>query len=84
MQVPSVFQINCSLERFVHKKVKTIKLGLRIKVRKVTEPKHFERLAAHTHTAYEEPATIQHKCLVPIYLFPEMKLRILVISKTEL
>jgi hypothetical protein len=29
-------------------------------------------------------ARIQYKCLVPIYVFPEMKLRGLVISKTEL
>ncbi len=34
--------------------------------------------------AHEEPVRIQYKCLVPIYVFPEMKLRGLVISKTEL
>jgi hypothetical protein len=28
--------------------------------------------------------SIQYKCLVPIYVFPEMKLRGLLISKTEL
>jgi hypothetical protein len=35
------------------------------------------------HTANERPVRIQYKCLVPIYVFPEMKLRGLVISKTE-
>jgi hypothetical protein len=32
----------------------------------------------------EGPVRIQYKCLVPIYVFPEMKLRSLDISKTEL
>jgi hypothetical protein len=32
----------------------------------------------------EGPVRIQYKCLVPIYVFPEMKLRGLVIPKTEL
>ncbi len=36
------------------------------------------------YTANERPARIQNKCVVPIYVFPEMKLRSLVISKTEL
>jgi hypothetical protein len=35
------------------------------------------------HTANEDPVRI-NKCLVPIYVFPEMKLCCLVISKTEL
>jgi hypothetical protein len=35
-------------------------------------------------TAYEGLGRIQYKCLVPIYVFPEMKLCSLVISKTEL
>jgi hypothetical protein len=26
------------------------------------------------HTANERPVSIQYKCLVPIYVFPEMKL----------
>jgi hypothetical protein len=34
-------------------------------------------------TSNEGPVRIQYKCLVPIYVFPEMKLRCLVISKTE-
>jgi hypothetical protein len=37
-----------------------------------------------TYTANEGPVRIQNKYLVPIYGFPEMKLRGLVISKTEL
>jgi hypothetical protein len=37
-----------------------------------------------THTANERPVRIKYKCLVPIYVFPEMKLRRLVNSKTEL
>jgi hypothetical protein len=37
-----------------------------------------------TDTANEFPVRIQYKCLFPIYVFPEMKLRDLVISKTEL
>ncbi len=41
-------------------------------------------LLSHIYTASEEPVRIQHKCLVPIYVFPEMKLLGLVISKTEL
>jgi hypothetical protein len=36
------------------------------------------------YTANEGPVRIQYKCLVQIYVFPEMKLRDLVISKTEL
>jgi hypothetical protein len=32
------------------------------------------------YTANKGPVRIQYKCLVPIYVFPEMKL----ISKTEL
>jgi hypothetical protein len=35
-------------------------------------------------TAYEGPMRILYKYLVPIYVFPEMKLCGLVISKTEL
>ncbi len=35
-------------------------------------------------TANEGPVRIQYKCLVPIYVFPEMKLQGFVISKTEL
>jgi hypothetical protein len=35
-------------------------------------------------TANEDPERIQYKCLVAIYIFPEMKLRGLIISKTEL
>jgi hypothetical protein len=38
----------------------------------------------HTHTANEGPVRIQNKCLVPIYVFPEMKLRGLIIFRTEL
>jgi hypothetical protein len=34
------------------------------------------------YTAKEGPVRIQYKCLVAIYVFPEMKLRGLVISKT--
>jgi hypothetical protein len=36
------------------------------------------------HTANEGLVRIQYKCLVPIYIFPEMKLWSLLISKTEL
>ena len=35
-------------------------------------------------TANEGPVRIQYKCLVPIYVFLEMKLRGLVIPKTKL
>jgi hypothetical protein len=38
----------------------------------------------HFYTANEGPVRTQYKCLVAIYVFPEMKLRSLVISKTEL
>jgi hypothetical protein len=37
-----------------------------------------------SHTANEGPMRIPYKCLVSIYLSPEMKLRSLVISKREL
>jgi hypothetical protein len=37
-----------------------------------------------SHTAKEGPVRIQYKCLVPTYVFPEMKLCSLIISKTEL
>jgi hypothetical protein len=36
------------------------------------------------YTANEGQERIQYKCLVSIYVFPEMKLHGLVISKTEL
>ncbi len=36
------------------------------------------------HTTNEGLVRIQYKCLVPIYVFPEMKLRGLDISNTEL
>ncbi len=36
------------------------------------------------YTANEGPVRIQYKCLVPIYVFLEMKLCSLVTSKTEL
>jgi hypothetical protein len=35
----------------------------------------------HLYTANEEPVRIQYKCRVPIYVFPEIKLCDLVISK---
>jgi hypothetical protein len=35
-------------------------------------------------TANEGPVIIQYKCLVPIYVFPEMKLCGLVVFKTEI
>ncbi len=34
-------------------------------------------------TANEGPMRIQYECLVPIYVFPEMKLQGLVLSKAE-
>jgi hypothetical protein len=37
-----------------------------------------------TYTANEGPGRIQYKCLVSIYVFPDMKLCSLLISKTEL
>jgi hypothetical protein len=36
------------------------------------------------YTANDRPVRIQYKCLVPIYVFPEMKLHTLIISQTEL
>jgi hypothetical protein len=41
-------------------------------------------LLSHIYTASEEPVRIQYKCLVPIYVLPEMRLLCLIISKTEL
>jgi hypothetical protein len=40
--------------------------------------------AYEIHPANEVQVRIQYKCLVPIYVFPEMKLFSLLISKTEL
>ncbi len=40
--------------------------------------------ACTMYIANEGPVRIQYKCLVPIYVFPEMELYSLVISKTEL
>jgi hypothetical protein len=37
---------------------------------------------SNCNTANEGPARIQYKCLVPIYVFPEMKLFSLIIFKT--
>jgi hypothetical protein len=42
----------------------------------------FNKFAAPLQT--EGPVRIQYNCLVPIYVFPEMKLCSLVISKVEL
>jgi hypothetical protein len=36
------------------------------------------------YSANEGPVRIQYKCLVPIYVFPKMKLHELVISKKKL
>jgi hypothetical protein len=33
-----------------------------------------EDVVAHNHTANEGPVRLQYKCLLPIYVFPEMKL----------
>jgi hypothetical protein len=38
----------------------------------------------HSHTTNEGLVRIQYECLVPIYVFPEMKLCGLSISHTEL
>jgi hypothetical protein len=35
-------------------------------------------------TANEAPVIFQYLCLIPIYVFPEMKLRGVVVSETEL
>ncbi len=40
-------------------------------------------LLPRDHTANEGPVRIQYKCLVPIYVFPEMKLCNLLISKMQ-
>ncbi len=45
----------------------------------------YRSLASYSdYTANEGPVRTQYKYLVPIYVFPEMKLHGLVISKTEL
>jgi hypothetical protein len=46
--------------------------------------KYRRRFLVLGYTANEGPVRIQYKCLVPIYVFPEMKLHGLVIYKTEL
>ncbi len=38
----------------------------------------------YAHTANEGQVRIQYKCLIPLYVLPEMKLFVLIISKTEL
>jgi hypothetical protein len=40
-------------------------------------------LSPARRTANEGPMRIKYRCLVPIYVFPEMKLYGLVISKTD-
>jgi hypothetical protein len=40
------------------------------------------KLIEKFYTANEGPVRIQYKFLFPIYVFPEMKLRSLIISKT--
>jgi hypothetical protein len=42
-----------------------------------------QKFGASIFTANEGPVGIQYKCLVPIYVFPEIKLRGILISKTE-
>jgi hypothetical protein len=41
-------------------------------------------LASSGHTANEGPVRIQYKCLIPIYVFPEMKLCSFVIPRIGL
>ncbi len=43
----------------------------------------FEEKEIPLYTANEGPLRILHKCLVPIYVFPEIKLHSLVITRTE-
>ncbi len=45
---------------------------------------HYKYYEYAEHTANEGLVRIQYKCLVPIYVFPEMKLCSLIISKREL
>jgi hypothetical protein len=44
-----------------------------VKTKKILNLEYFFGDAT-VHTANEEPVRIQHHCLVPIYVFPEMKL----------
>ncbi len=41
-------------------------------------------LPTHSYNAKEGPVRIQYKCIVPIYVLPEMKLPGHIMSKTEL
>jgi hypothetical protein len=45
------------------------------------DPTSIVYLPTHSYTAKEGPVRIQYKCIVPIYVLPEMKLPGLVISK---
>jgi hypothetical protein len=46
--------------------------------------KDYHQIIISVYTANEGLVRIQYKCLVPIHVFPEIKLCSLVISKTEL
>ncbi len=50
----------------------------------VTKNLQYKYVDRRYHTANEEAVEIQFNFLVRIYVFPEIKLRSLVISKTEL
>ncbi len=62
-----------SLNKYLEISLLGIKAGRK---RKILSPYH--------RTANEGRVRIQYKCLVPIYVFPEMKLCSILISKTEL
>jgi hypothetical protein len=53
------------------------------RIRKEGEEGGRRRVRSWGRTANEGPMRIQYKCLVPIYVIPEMKLHCLIISKTE-
>jgi hypothetical protein len=55
-----------------------------LRKKEVMTPELSELYSTVVLAANEGPVRIQYKCLVPIYVFPEMKLRGLNISKTEL
>jgi hypothetical protein len=68
----------CVLERFIF----YVEIGTA--AAQCPEKEYINGIFVAACTANEGLVRIQYKCLVPIYVFPEMKLCGLVISKTEL
>ncbi len=59
-------------------------VGIGTKAALFPEKESIMEISFAVYSANEGPVTIQYKCLLPIYVFPEMKLHGPIISKTKI